>query len=182
MICSQTARSFEMIMIGRLLYGINSGEYSTRGIDISFFICNFFKDGCFIPLCTLINPTDNRFLSLPVTETVLSAIFHTVIDHYWLFLKCMIPLCVSLQDWVSPLKPCTSLSAPPRGCGGWWAWRWVLSFPWGSLVVSCWGSGEVTGVMDTVRGSSECNKSLRSIRITIITIMFFPRGGEKINN
>lgn len=36
MVLSKTAMSFEMIMVGRFLYGINAGE--TFGLDTAFFL------------------------------------------------------------------------------------------------------------------------------------------------
>lgn len=72
------------------------------------------------------------------------------ITQYWSLLTLLKSPCVCLKESVSQHTPYTLLNVPPRGCEGWWAWPSLPSYPWGSSVVSCWGSGEVAGVIDTV--------------------------------
>lgn len=68
MISSKTTMSFEMIMVGRFLYGINSGEPTTRENPFSLsFVLIFFTDGLSITFGSPFNPTDDRFLFALVT-------------------------------------------------------------------------------------------------------------------
>lgn len=78
MLLSQKAMSFEMIMLGRLLYGINSGKSAVWG---SFHFISFFS----ITLGSQFNTTDNQFLFILVTIIFLSSLGH-LSPSYWLLL------------------------------------------------------------------------------------------------
>lgn len=96
MLLSKTATSFEMIMVGRFLYGINAGEPTVRGnpFPLSFLLI-FFIDGLSITFGSPVHPTDNRFLFILVTIILLSSPGH-LSSSYWSLLtlsECMIPLC-----------------------------------------------------------------------------------------
>lgn len=76
----------------------------------------------------------------PLHLFIRPSLFHLLISHR---LRLFLPR-LRLQESAFPFTAYTLSSAPPRGCGGWWASPSRPLPPLGSSSLSCWGSGELS--------------------------------------
>ena len=143
MLFSQTAMSFEMIMVGRFLYGINSGEPTVwrnpLHVSFSWITSLMAAPSLFAPHLTL--QTINFYLYLSRVYFFSSLPFVTpVIDHYWRLSKCIIPFCAPLGVSLS-VHPIYIIECTPKR----------LRLMVGVTVASCMSFGKFSGQLLGIR-------------------------------